>query len=316
MPQRVLVLGGTGFVGRHVVANLVTAGHSVVVPTRRRERGKHLILLPTVDVVERDVHDPRTLRELVGDADVVVNLVGILHEHGRATFARAHVELARNLIDACRRAQVRRLVHMSALGADVDAPSRYLRSKGEAQALVESSALDWTVFRPSVIFGRGDAFLGLFAKLVRWMPVVFLAAPKAKFQPVHVDDVAACFAQATQDDATIRRRYALCGPNVYSLRELVAYVAETTGHVRPIVGLGPSLSKLQARVLELSPIPLMTRDNLASMSVDNVCADPFPPVFGIAPGTLEAIAPSYLAPDAIRSRFDGYRERAGNPGAR
>jgi len=316
MSQRVLVLGGTGFVGRHVVANLVTAGHRVVVPTRRRERGKHLILLPTVDVVERDVHEPRTLRQLVGDADVVVNLVGILHERGRATFARAHVELARNLIDACQRAQVRRLVHMSALGADVDAPSRYLRSKGEAQALVESSALDWTVFRPSVIFGRGDAFLGLFAKLVRWMPVVFLAAPKAKFQPVHVVDVAACLAQATQDDATIRKRYALCGPNVYSLRELVAYVAETTGHVRPIVGLGPSLSKLQARVLELSPIPLMTRDNLASMSVDNVCAEPFPPVFGIVPGALEAIAPSYLAPDAIRSRFDGYRERAGNPGAR
>ena len=310
------MLGGTGFVGRHVVASLVTAGHRVVVPTRRREGGKHLILLPTVDVVERDVHEPRTLRELIGDADVVVNLIGILHERGRATFARVHVELARNVIDACQRANVRRLVHMSALGADVDAPSRYLRSKGEAQALVESSALDWTVFRPSVIFGRGDAFLGLFAKLVRWMPVVFLAAPQAKFQPVHVDDVAACLVRAAEDAATIRKRYALCGPNVYSLRELVAYVAETTGHVRPIVGLGPSLSKLQARVLELSPIPLMTRDNLASMSVDNVCADPFPPVFGITPGALEAIAPSYLAPDAIRSRFDGFRERAGNPGAR
>ena len=316
MSHRVLVLGGTGFVGRHVVASLVTAGHRVVVPTRSRERGKHLILLPTVDVIERDVHEPRTLRQLVGDADVVVNLVGILHERGRASFARAHVELARNLIDACQRAQVRRLVHMSALGADVDARSRYLRSKGEAQALVESSPLDWTVFRPSVIFGRGDAFLGLFAKLVRWMPVVFLAAPHAKFQPVHVDDVAACLARAVEDDATIRKRYSLCGPNVYSLRELVTYVAETTGHVRPIVGLGPSLSKLQARVLELSPIPLLTRDNLASMSVDSVCADPFPPVFGMAPGALEAIAPSYLAPDAIRSRFDGFRERAGNPGAR
>jgi NADH dehydrogenase len=311
MPRSILVLGGTGFVGRHVVAKLVTAGHRVVVPTRRRERGQSLILLPTVDVVERDIHDRRALDELLGSADTVVNLVGILHERARETFELAHVELARNVIDGCRRAGVRRLLHMSALGAAVDAPSRYLRTKGEAQALVEASELDWTIFRPSVIFGRGDSFLGLFAKLVQLMPVVILAAPEAKFQPVFVGDVACCFAQSVDDDRTIRQRYELCGPKVYTLRELVAWVAETTGHVRPIIGLGPSLSKLQAQVLELLPVKLLTRDNLASMSVDSVCKAPFPPVFGIEPAALEAIAPEYLAPAAIRSRYDPYRAQSG-----
>jgi uncharacterized protein YbjT (DUF2867 family) len=307
--RRVLVLGGTGFVGRHIVANLVTAGHQVVVPTRSRERGKHLILLPTVDLVETDIHDSRRLRELVEDAGTVINLVGILHETGRETFARTHVELARSVIDACRQAGVRRLLQMSALGAATDGPSRYQRSKGEAQALVEASGLDWTVFRPSVIFGRGDSFLSLFAKLVRWIPIVALAAPDAKFQPVYVGDVAHCFARSVDLKAAIRQRYELCGPKVYTLRELVAWVAETSGHVRPIIGLGPKLSALQARVLELLPIKLMTRDNLASMSVDNVCPGPFPAVFGITPAALEAIAPGYLAPAAIHSRFDPYRAR-------
>ena len=311
MARRILVLGGTGFVGRHIVAQLVTAGHEVVVPTRSRERGKHLILLPTVNLVECDVHDPRQLGELVERADTVINLVGILHESGRETFARAHVELARNVIDACRHAGVRRLLHMSALGAAPDAPSRYLRSKGEAQALVEGSGLDWTVFRPSVIFGRGDSFLALFAKLARWMPIIALAAPNARFQPVYVGDVARCFSLASDDSRTVRARYELCGPNVYTLRELVNWVAETTGHVRPIIGLGPALSQLQARVLELLPFKLMTRDNLASMSVDNVCAGAFPAVFRIEPAALEAIAPEYLAPAAIHSRFDPYRASSG-----
>ena len=313
MSLRVVVLGGTGFIGSHVAANLVGAGHRVIVPTRRRERGKHLLLLPTAEVIEADVHDKSRLAQVVAGADVVVNLVGILHETPGATFERAHVELARSAIDACRRAGVTRLVHMSALGAAVDAPSRYLRTKGEAQALVESSELAWTLFRPSVVFGRGDSFVGLFARLLRWMPIVFLAAPGAKFQPVHVGDVAHCIAACVGDRRTYRQRYELCGPKVYTLREIVAWVAETTGHVRPIVGLSPALSRFQASVLQLSPLKLLTRDNLASMTVDSTCREPFPPVFGIEPATLEAIAPDYLAPMSIRSPFDGYRARAGDP---
>lgn len=313
MSLRILVLGGTGFVGRHVVANLVAAGHRVVVPTRSRERGKHLLLLPTVELVETDVHDPAHLADLAAGIDAVVNLVGILHEGSRATFERAHVELARNVVETCRRAGVQRLVHMSALGASRDAPSRYLRSKGQAQEIVESSDRAWTIFRPSVIFGRGDSFVGLFAKLLRWMPVVLLAAPEAKFQPVHVNDVARCIAASVADRRTHAQAYELCGPKVYTLRQIVAWVAETTGHVRPIIGLGPALSRAQAALLELSPVKLLTRDNLASMRVDATCAAPFPAIFGVEPASLEAVVPEYLAPASIRSPFDGYRARAGDP---
>jgi NADH dehydrogenase len=310
-PKNVLVLGGTGFVGRHVVPKLVAAGHRVVVPTRRRDRARPLFLLPTCTVVEADIHDRGALARLARGTDALVNLVGILHESGRDTFARAHVELPRNAIAACRDAGVRRLVHMSALNAAPDGPSRYQRSKGEAEALVEASGLDWTIFRPSVIFGRGDSFLSMFAKLVRLMPVVALASADARFQPVWIGDVAHCFATAVDDPRTVGQRYDLCGPAVYTLRELVAKIGAITGHPRPIVPLGPGLSSLQARVLELLPGPLMTRDNLASMTQDNVCDCPFPPLFGIDPAAVEQVAPGYLAPTSIRSPYDDFRAHGG-----
>lgn len=303
----VVVLGGDGFVGRHIVAGLVSASHRVVVPTRSRERAKHLILLPTVDVVEADVHDQATLARLVREADAVVNLVGILHEPDRGDFDRVHVALARTLVAACRTSGVPRLLHMSALNADPEGASRYLRSKGAAEAVVAASGLEWTIIRPSVIFGREDSFLNMFAKIERLLPVIALACPDARFQPVYVGDVAQVFVQAIDDDRTHAERYDLCGPKIYTLRDLVAYVGELTGHERPILPLGPGLSRLQARLLELLPGPLMSRDNLASMKKDNVCGCPFPETFGIVPTSLEAIAPEYLSSAATRSRYDKVR---------
>lgn len=308
---QIVVLGGAGFVGRHVVARLAATGHSVVVPTRRREDAKHLILLPTVDVVEAGIHDPRELAALCAGASAVINLVGILNETGDSTFERAHVEVTRHAVTACHAAGVPRLLQMSALGAAPDGPSRYLRSKAAAEAIVAASGLAWTIFRPSVIYGRGDTFLNLFARLSRSLPVVVLAAPNARFQPIHVEDVAHCFVHALGDDLTHRARYDLCGPKVYTLLELVRYVGEVVGAVRPIVPLGPGLSKLQATVLEHLPGKLMSRDNLRSTETDNVCGCPFPAVFGIAPASLEVIAPQYLAPAARRSAFDRFRATGG-----
>jgi NADH dehydrogenase len=309
MKERVLVAGGTGFVGGHVVARLVAAGHDVVVPTRLRQRVRHLLPLPTVQVVEIDPYDPQALARLARDVTVAINLVGVLHERGRDTFERVHVEFPRTLAGMCRQAGISRILHMSAQGAATDAPSRYLRSKAEGEAVIADSGLAFTIFRPSVIFGRQDTFLNLFARLARAFPVLPLAAAQARFQPVFVGDVAACFAQAAVDDATIGKRYALCGPKVYTLEALVRYVAETSGHPRPVVALPPALAELQARVMEWLPGPLITRDNLASMQRDNVCDAPFPPEFGIQPAALEAIAPEYLAPLARHSRFDLFRLR-------
>jgi uncharacterized protein YbjT (DUF2867 family) len=306
-----LVLGGSGFVGRHLVARLVAAGRRVIVPTRQRERAKHLILLPTVDVVEADVHNEAVLARLTRRASVVVNLVGILHESRSGEFDHVHVQLARKLVSACLAAGVSRLLQMSALNADPRGASRYLRSKGEAEAIVSASDLAWTVFRPSVIFGREDSFLNLFAALEKFAPFIPLACANAKFQPVYVGDVACAFEKASDDDSALRQRFALCGPKVYTLRELVRYVGELTGHKRPILPLGRGLASAQARVLEWLPGPLMSRDNLASMEKDSVCDGAMSTRFGFAPTALEAIAPTYLATTAIKSRYDQFRAQSG-----
>jgi NADH dehydrogenase len=302
----VLVLGGSGFVGRYVVAKLVASGRRVVVPTRRREGAKHLLLLPTVDVIEADVHDPPALRQLASGVSALVNLVGILHETRGDDFKKVHVELPRKAVAACREAGVTRLLHMSALNASLDGPSRYLRSKGEAESIVAGSGLTWTIFRPSVIFGREDSFLNMFARLERALPVMALACPEARFQPIYVADVARAFLHALDDDRTHGERYNLCGPKAYSLRQLVTYAGELTARHRPIFPLGPRLSKLQATLLEFLPGKLMTRDNLASMQLPNVCPAGFPSVFGFEPAPLEAIAPEYLSP-ALRDRYAGLR---------
>lgn len=309
--QRVLILGGSGFVGRHLAAGLVAAGHRAVIITRRRERARHLLLLPTVDVVEADPYDRAALARYAAGATAAINLVGVLHQRGRESFERVHVELPETLIAACKASGVARIVHLSALGADADAPSRYLRSKAAGEAAIEASGLAWTIFRPSVIFGPQDRFLNLFAKLARALPVIALAGAKARFQPVYVGDVASCIAQTLADDESAGLRFDLCGPRVYTLLQLVRYVGQVTGAERPVIALGPWLASLQARVMEWLPGPLLTRDNLLSMQRDNVCDCAFPARFELVPSSIEALAPEWLAPAARISRYDSFRAQSG-----
>jgi NADH dehydrogenase len=301
------VLGGSGFVGRHVCHALASSGYRVRVATRDRERAKkQLILLPTAEVIVSDVHDPVQLAAFVKGAEAVVNLVGVLHDRrGPASFQSAHVELARKVVAACHANGIGRLLHMSALQAAPGAPSAYLRSKAEAEAIVRDSGLAWTLFRPSVIFGREDSFLNLFACLLRAVPVVALGSPNARFQPVYVEDVAAVFAKSLADLASYGKGYELCGPRVYTLRELVEYVGATTGRKRPVIGMNDSLSYLQALFMEWLPVKLLTRDNYYSMKLDSVCTSAFP--FGIAPTALEAVAPSWLARATPRARYQRFR---------
>jgi NADH dehydrogenase len=308
---RVVVVGAAGFVGRHLCARLAHDGWQVTAVTRRRERARALLPLPTLGVAEIDAGDASALARVAQGADAIVNLAGIINEAGGTTFSEAHVAVTRSCVAAAVDAGVRRLLHMSALGADAGGPSRYQRSKGEAEAIVGASELDWTIFRPSVIFGPDDSFLNLFARVLRVAPMLALASPATRFQPVYVGDVAECFARALSLPATIRGRFDLGGPQAYTLLELVRYVGEVTGHPRPVMTLGPALSKLQATMLELLPGKVMTRDNLASMQRDSVCPGGFPEVFGVVPTALEAVAPSYLAPQAQRSAYDAMRARSG-----
>lgn len=296
--SKVCVLGGSGFVGSHLVSKLCERRYEVSVPCRNINRAKHLSVLPTVALVEANVHDPETLVRLFQDADAVINLVGILHEGKRDAFQRVHVELPRKVVAACRKAGVKRLLHMSALGGDPDGLSRYQRSKGEGETLVMAAHgedLAVTVFRPSVIFGPEDSFLNLFARLLPWAPIFPLGSPKARFQPVHVGDVAQAYAASLNNPATFGQRYELCGPTVYTLQELVEYVAKVKGLKRTVIPLSDGMSSLQAALLGLMPVKVLTRDNYLTLKTDAVCACPFPEVFGIRPAALEAIAPQYLA---------------------
>jgi uncharacterized protein YbjT (DUF2867 family) len=301
----VLVLGGAGFVGRHLVASLAARGLRVAVPTRHRERAKHLLPLPTVDVVEADIMGEGVLEALAHGKHAVINLVGILH----GDFDRVHAELPGRVVAACRAQGAGRLVHMSALGASPEAPSHYLRSKaiGE-QAVLAAKDLDVTVFRPSVIFGPEDRFLNMFSALARFFPVLPLARPQARFKPVYVGDVAAAMSRALGEHDTFGRVYELCGPREYSLQELVEFVCAVTSRHRTIIGLPERLAYLQAFLMEKMPGKLLTRDNLRSMEVPNVCAGAFP--FGIQPCALETTAPAYLAPTGPRERYPQLRWRA------
>ncbi len=314
--ERVCLIGGSGFIGRYVAEDLSDAGIAVVIPTRRREHARFLMVLPTVDIVETDVHDPAALQRAMQGCDAVIHLAAVLHPEKPGGFERSNVELARTVAQTCLAAGVPRLIHMSALNADPDGPSEYLKSRGRGEAAVRDVAaaaphLHVTTFRPSVVFGRDDRFLNLFAALVRRIPVIPLGTPDAKFQPIHVDDVARAIVASLDNPATFGQVYALCGPRVYTLRQLVDFVTAVMRKSRTVIGLGPGLSMLQAAVFERLPGRLVTRDNVHSMRRASVCDCEFPAVFGFKPATMESIVPQYLQGAVPRGRYQLFRHRAG-----
>lgn len=311
----VCLIGGSGFLGSHVARLLSARGEFLRVPTRNRELAKNdLILLPTADVIRADVHDPAALAEVVRGSDTVINFVGVLNDSRKDGFQRNHVELPKKIANACREAGVTRLIHVSAVGASKDGPSEYMRSKAEGEAIVaaaEQHGIRTTIVRPSIVFGRGDSFLTMFAQLAELFPIMPLGCANAKFQPIFVEDVARAIVTCVDNEATYGKSYNLCGPTVYTLRELIQYVCRVIDKHRPIIALPNPLAYLQAATLEFLPGKLMTRDNYRSMQVDNVCKGGFPAVFGFSPTPLEAIAPLYLADRTPRSRYRSYRYRAG-----
>jgi len=309
---RVLVLGASGFVGRSVCARLGAAGVAVRALTRDRLKSRPLTVIPSLEIFEASPHDDAGLARALDGMDAVVNLVGILHASRREPFEKVHARLPARLARACRAAGVGRLVHVSALHADPGGPSEYLRSRGRGEAALraEGAGLAITILKPSVIFGRDDSFLNLFAGLVKPLPVVPLAGAGVRFQPVWVEDVARAVTACLGDARTAGQSYDLCGPQAYRLAEIVGYVARLQGLDRIIVPLPGWAATAQAFVLEHLPGPLMTRDNLASMKVDSVCSCPFPEVFGFAPSAMEAIVPEYMAAAGLRGRYAHYR-RAG-----
>lgn len=330
--KNILVLGGTGFVGSHVCEKLERLGCHVTVPTRRLANAQHLLQLPLVTVLELDVHDEAALTHAVAGHDAVVNLVAILHGT-KAEFEHAHVALPQKLARACIAAGVKKIVHISALGANGQhpeaAPSMYLRSKGQGEAVLmhaagsgRDAAFELTILRPSVMFGAEDKFLNVFAKLQKHLPLMPLAGAQTRFQPVWVEDVASAVVRCLERGGTPSLAKApqvleLCGPDVFTLQELVQMAARFSGvrrgRGRPVIALPRWLGRLQAGLMELAPgTPLMSRDNLDSMQIDNVASGTLPGLqsLGIAPAALRPVAQDYLAQSRPDYGLLGIRQRA------
>ena len=312
--KKILILGGAGFIGSAIAEQFSKRGFEITVPTRNRDRSKHLTLLPACDVVVADIFDRATLHRLIAHADCVVNLIGILH----GDFDRVHVQFPKMVAELCAANNTPRLLHMSALNADENGVSDYLKSRGKGEAavraaLTKSTAL--TVFRPSVVFGAGDAFLNLFASMFAVFPFIPLGSPHAQFQPIWVEDVAHAVAESAHNTGTFGQSYNLCGPEVYTLKQLLQFVAATLGKRRLVIGLGAGLSNLQAIIFENLPGKVITRDNVKSMSLPNVSSAPFPAIFGFTPSALSSVVPTYLgaAKDRIsgRARYQNLRNCAG-----
>ncbi len=315
MKGQVAVLGGTGFVGHAVCEHLVErsggAGGRIVVPTRRLRHGLALQSLPTVQLVQANVHDDRDLARVLAGCEAVVHLVAILHG-SEAEFERVHVQLPQRVAAACKAAGVRRVVHVSALGVAPDAPSRYLRSKAAGEQVWRESGLDVTVLRPSVIFGARDRFLNLFAQLQALAPFVPLGGAHARFQPVWVEDVAAAVVRCLDQPATIGQVFECAGPQQFTLADLVRLAGRLSGHPRPVLPLPGALARLQALVMECLPgEPLMSRDNVDSMQVPNVATPGQPGLeaLGVQASGVEGVAAGYLGGVDGPGRFMRWRSR-------
>jgi uncharacterized protein YbjT (DUF2867 family) len=309
-PQRIVILGGTGFVGSHLVPRLHADGHFIKVLSRNREKHRELGVLPRASVVSVDVCDRGALRDALAGNDVAINLVGILNERGSKGdgFRKAHVELTETLIAACESAGVARLVQMSALRAG-EGESHYLRTRGEAEAKVKASRLAWTIFRPSVIFGPGDGLFFRFASLLRIAPVLPLARAHAKFTPVYVGDVAKAFARAIVHPHSAGHTYELFGPREIELGELVRWTAALIGKRRWIISLPDSLGYLQAMAGEWLPGKPISRDNFRSLKLDSVGKDDGLAALGIVATPMDTVMPALLRGDGLQRRLDGFREQ-------
>lgn len=310
---KVCILGGTGFVGRHLAAALASRGLTCRILSRHPQRHRRLLTIEKVTLEQIDLFDSKRLIALFDDCDAVINLIGILNESGTAqNFQLVHIELGDLVVEACKQAGVERLLHMSALNAsETNGCSQYLKSKGEAESRAHTLGqpqIKVTSFRPSVIFGHDDSFFNRFAGLLKTLPGPFpLACPNSRFAPVYVGDVANAFSMALDDKESWGRHYELCGPRIFTLRELVEYTANALSMRKKIIGLGDNASRLQARMLSLVPGKPFSYDNYLSLQTDSVCSEQGLEALGIQATDIDAVVPFFLSGKSERGRYARHR---------
>ncbi len=304
--------------GLRLANRLALMGHNIVIPSRRRERHRDLLVIPSVDVIECNSLDYSSLRQCVKGCDTVINLIAILNEKKGGDFERIHCELPKNIVNACEAERVTRILHISSLNADATTgSSAYLRSKGKGEDIIHGAndrGIATTSFRPSVIFGPGDNFFNMFASMLRISPIFFpLACPQAKFAPIFVEDVVSAMLNTLNDKATAGQRYDLCGPKTYTLEQLVEYTNKVTGLNRNIIGLSDGLSRIMASIMGILPGKPFSKDNYLSMKVDSVCASPSP-ILDEPLTPLEAVVPQYVGRKNQRAYYDQHRYSARRDG--
>jgi NADH dehydrogenase len=311
--MRIVLLGATGFLGHHLLPLLSAAGHDCLALTRFRPGCRDLAVLPRVTVLQQKEWSEDALAEQFDGAQAVVNMVGILNEKGRKGkgFHKVHVELVENILSACRKKGINRLVHVSALGAG-EGESHYLVSKGEAEDVLRAAGdIDTTIVRPSVIFGKGDAFFNRFSALLKVLPVFFLACPQARLQPVWAGDVSAVIGHALADPSTAGETLVTVGPHEYSLQELVEFTADSAGLKRRVIGLPDWLSRLQAGIMDFIPGKPFSTDNYRSLKTPNTSEENCLWRFGIQPRSIESVVPDYLGHGKHQQRLDNCRKWVG-----
>jgi uncharacterized protein YbjT (DUF2867 family) len=306
--QRLVLLGGTGFVGSYLVPRLAADGHRITLLSRNRELHRSMAVLPNVAIRSTDVYDDAELRRQLEGADAVINLIGILNPQGRHTFQRVYVEMTRRLIDTCLAVGIKRLHQMSSLKAG-QGLSQYLKTRGEAEKLVKASPLDWTIYEPSVIFGDGDGLVTRFAALLRKMPVLPLARAGSRMAPTYAGDVAEAIARCVADDKLSRRRgFELYGPEVLSLGDIVRAIRDAAGLHTRIMPLNDSLGRLQARVAGLLPGKPFTIDNFLSLQTDSVGDMDGYAALGITPQLFTPWLPRLVQGPPRQHRLDAARQ--------
>ena len=307
--MRIVLIGASGFFGRHLLKALTCDRHQCVVLTRDAVGRNSVDMMPGVKLRQADVYDTGELAEQFAGADAVVSMAGILNESGGNDFHKVHVELVECIIEACRKSGVTRLIHLSALNAGKGS-SNYLKTKGEAEAILRSADdLNITIFQPSVIFGRGDSFFNRFAGMLRMMPVMLLACPKARLQPVFAGDVAAVMIASLDDPMCWGKTYELAGPQSYTLKELVEWTAKTEGKRRLVIGLPGPLSATMAMLMNLVPGKPFSWDNYQSLQTDNTSDNNDFAYFHVDPRSIDLVVPEYLSGSMHQRRLQTLRRQ-------
>ncbi|MGB1086309.1 MAG: complex I NDUFA9 subunit family protein [Methylophilaceae bacterium] len=264
------IFGGSGFIGSQLIYELAKKKVEIRLFTRDKRYANHLRVFPTLKLIEYQTNS--NLSKFLEGTDVLINCIGILHERPNNTFDKVHGLWLKKLSTLAIKLKIKRFIHLSALGASKTAPSKYLKSKFNGESYIKSicQSINWTIYRPSVVFGEEDSFVNLFKKMVIWLPILFVVSPKSKFQPIAVHDLVSIINASISDKKTYKKTYNLGGPKSYTFFELLKVITDSLNKKRLFIPLSKKLSYLMVCFLELSPIKLITRDNLKSMQLDNV----------------------------------------------